>query len=252
MARGTTPRPTAPATATAPAPQAAQALADHLATDPTGSGDEDALVIGDLNSYAMERPITALKDAGYTDLLQQFEGEEAYGYLFDGLLGTLDHALASPTLTEQVTGAGGWKINADENPLFDYNDTVRDTGEADFERKSSALPLVEPNAYRSSDHDPVVIGLDLGEAPAETTVAVDAGRPNQSSRGKSTATATVTGGDSVATGTVRFYVDGELVGERTLDEDGEARPQDRAVPARGQPHRDGRVPGRRGPRRVRG
>ena len=34
---------------------AAQALVDWLATDPTGSGDPDFLIIGDLNSYAMER-----------------------------------------------------------------------------------------------------------------------------------------------------------------------------------------------------
>jgi predicted extracellular nuclease len=198
---------------------AAQALADHLASDPTGTGESDTLVIGDLNSYAKERPIATLRGAGYTDLLQRFEGPDAYGYLFDGQLGTLDYGLANASLEEQVTGAGGWKINADENPLFDYNDTMRDTGEASFERKSGALPLFEPNAYRSSDHDPVVIGLDL---KAETTVEVDAGRPNPRSRGKSTATATVTGGDSAATGTVRFLINGDLVGERTLDEEGEA------------------------------
>ncbi|MGZ5403099.1 MAG: ExeM/NucH family extracellular endonuclease [Nocardioides sp.] len=153
--------------------RAAQALADHLAADPTGSGDSDTLIIGDLNSYAKERPITALREAGYTDLLQRFEGPEAYGYLFDGQLGTLDYALATASLDEQVTGAGGWKINADENPLFDYNDTVHDTeGEPDFERKSTALPLFEPNAFRSSDHDPVLVGLELGgpiEEPQEFT-----------------------------------------------------------------------------------
>ena len=33
---------------------AAQALVDWLATDPTGSGDPDFLIMGDLNSYAQE------------------------------------------------------------------------------------------------------------------------------------------------------------------------------------------------------
>lgn len=146
---------------------AAEALADHLASDPTGSGDSDTLIIGDLNSYAKERPIAALLDAGYTDLLQQFEGPDAYTYLFDGQLGTLDYGLANGSLANQVTGAGGWAINADENPLFDYNDTVADTGEASFERESTALPLYEPTAYRASDHDPVIVGLDLGD-PRET------------------------------------------------------------------------------------
>ena len=71
-----------------------------------------------------------------------------------------------------MTGAGGWKINADEVPLLDYNDDVRDAGEAAFERESSALPLYEPDPYRSSDHDPVVVGLSLDTAPV-----ADAGGP---------------------------------------------------------------------------
>ena len=39
---------------------AAQALVDWLATDPTGSGDADFLIMGDLNSYAQEDPIEAV------------------------------------------------------------------------------------------------------------------------------------------------------------------------------------------------
>ena len=152
---------------------AAHALVDYLASDPTGSGDSDTLIIGDLNSYAMERPITALLDAGYADLLQQFEGSDAYTYLFDGQLGTLDYGLANGSLANQVTGAGGWTINADENPLFDYNDTIHDAGEATFERESTALPLYEPMAYRASDHDPVIIGLALGDAREKVEMDIE-------------------------------------------------------------------------------
>lgn len=122
----------------------------------------------------MERPITTLETAGYVDLLERFEGLESYGYVFDGLLGHLDHALATQSLAGQVTGAGGWHVNADEVPLFDYNDTVRDAGEAAFERESSALPLYEPSPYRSSDHDPVIVGLDLS---SNTAPVADAGGP---------------------------------------------------------------------------
>ena len=149
---------------------AAQALVDHLAKDPTGSGDPDFLIIGDLNSYAKERPIATIEGAGYTNLLQRFEGADSYGYLFDGLLGDLDHALASGSLLPQVTGAGGWDINADENPLFDYNDTVRDAGEAAFERESTARPLYAADPYRSSDHDPAIVGLALS-SPNRAPVA---------------------------------------------------------------------------------
>ncbi|MGZ8753954.1 MAG: ExeM/NucH family extracellular endonuclease, partial [Acidimicrobiia bacterium] len=48
---------------------AAEALVDWLAGDPTGSGDGDFLIIGDLNSYDKEDPIDVLKAGGYQDLL---------------------------------------------------------------------------------------------------------------------------------------------------------------------------------------
>jgi predicted extracellular nuclease len=152
--------------------RAAQALAAFLATDPTGSGDTDVLVIGDLNSYRNEDPIRALEAAGYTDLVERFGGDKAYGYLFDGQLGYLDHALANASLLSQVTGATEWHINADEVPLLDYNDAVHDAaGEPAFERESAARPLYAPDPYRSSDHDPVVVGLDLDQTgPALVSV----------------------------------------------------------------------------------
>ncbi|MGB5755321.1 MAG: ExeM/NucH family extracellular endonuclease, partial [Acidimicrobiales bacterium] len=140
---------------------AAKALADYLATDPTGSDDGDFLVIGDLNSYAMEDPITTLEGAGYTDLLEQFVGGDAYSFVFDGQLGYLDHALASAAMLSQVSGVTTWNINADEISLLDYNDDIQDPNEASFERESSALDIYDPDPYRSSDHDPVIVGLDL-------------------------------------------------------------------------------------------
>jgi hypothetical protein len=146
---------------------AAQALANWLATDPTGSGDSDVLIIGDLNSYAKEDPIVALQNAGYIDLVAAFGGPSAYGYVFDGQLGYLDHALSNASLTPQVAGVAEWHINADEIPLFDYNDDVRDTGEAAFEEESDVLPLYEPNEFRTSDHDPVIVGLNLVNDPPE-------------------------------------------------------------------------------------
>ena len=83
---------------------AAEALVDWLATDPTGSGDEDFLIIGDLNSYDKEDPIDALLAGGYTDLVYHYQGEDAYSYVFDGQIGYLDYALASAGLLGEVTG----------------------------------------------------------------------------------------------------------------------------------------------------
>ena len=144
---------------------AAWALAEWLATDPTDSEDPDFLIIGDLNAYTNEDPIVALENSGYTNLIEAFEGPNAYGFVFDGQIGNLDHALANQTLLGQVTGVTLWHINADEVPLLDYNDDIQDNGEASFERKSSTNTLFSANPYRSSDHDPVIIGLDLKPLP---------------------------------------------------------------------------------------
>ena len=146
---------------------AAEALVDWLATDPTGSGDGDFLIMGDLNSYDKEAPIDVLLAGGYTDLVHQFEGEFAYSFVFDGQLGYLDHALANADLLGEVTGLTTWHINADEPDLIDYDTTFK-------------LPaqdaLFEPNAFRSSDHDPVIVGLETCDEIApmlEVTVTPD-------------------------------------------------------------------------------
>ena len=151
---------------------AAQALVDWLATDPTGSGDPDFLIMGDLNSYAMEDPIDAIKlgsddtantSDDYVNLIAQFQGTYAYSYTFDGQAGYLDHALAINSLASQVTGAAEWHINSDESDAVDYDTTFKPpTQEA----------LYEDNPYRSSDHDPVIIGLDLTPPPDTTAPTV--------------------------------------------------------------------------------
>ena len=118
----------------------------------TNSGDEDVLIFGDLNSYAMEDPMDTLEAGGFTDLLQLFEGPLAYGYVFDGQLGSLDQALASSSLLAQVLGATSFHINADEPDILDYD-------------MSFKLPaqdaLYEPLPYRASDHDPLIIRIKL-------------------------------------------------------------------------------------------
>lgn len=131
--------------------QAALALADWLATDPTSSGDPDVLIIGDLNSYAQEDPITALKNGGFTDLIADRVGPYAYSYVFGGQSGYLDHALANASLDAQVTGAGEWHINADEPLALDYNVEFKSVGQQSL--------LYAPTPYRSSDHDPVLVGI---------------------------------------------------------------------------------------------
>ncbi len=133
---------------------AAEALVDWLASDPTGSGDGDFLIIGDLNSYDKEDPIDVLLAGGYTDLIYKFLGEDAYSYVFDGQLGYLDHALANQDLLDEVTGTTVWHINADEADLIDYDTSFKGPNQD---------AIYAPDAYRSSDHDPVLVGLRVCE-----------------------------------------------------------------------------------------
>ena len=100
---------------------AAEAIVDWLATDPTGSGDPDFLIIGDLNSYTFETPIQALEAGGYENLVRTFNGLAAYSYVFNGESGYLDHALGTASLTDQVAGVTEWHINPDEPTVLDYN-----------------------------------------------------------------------------------------------------------------------------------
>lgn len=140
---------------------AAEAMVDWLTANPTSTGSLNTLIIGDLNSYDKEDPIDAILAGAddlsgtsddYLDLIYTYIGEEAYGYVFDGQVGYLDHAMANKFLFAQITGTTIWHINADEPDLIDYDMTFKATAQD---------ALYAPDQYRSSDHDPVIIGLNL-------------------------------------------------------------------------------------------
>ena len=131
--------------------EAAAALADWIAADPTGSGDADYLVIGDLNAFVFEDPLTALKNAGFTNLLEAAIGGNTWSSVFGGESGALDHALANAALLPQVAAVIDWHINADEPSALDYN--------LDFGRDPALFNASSP--ARSSDHDPIIVDLEL-------------------------------------------------------------------------------------------
>jgi predicted extracellular nuclease len=128
---------------------AVAAMTDWIATDPTDSGDDDYLIIGDMNAYYQEDPIEAFRDAGFADLLAGHG--KPYSYLFDGQSGAFDYAFASASLASQVSGTIEWHINVDEPPVLDYN--------LEFGRDPALFNAATP--YRAADHDPIIIGLDL-------------------------------------------------------------------------------------------
>ena len=142
--------------------KSAQALVDWLDTNPTGVNDSDYLLLGDFNAYAQEDPVQVLEEAGYVNLASEFSGGTATSYVFDGQTGTLDYAFASASLAQQVTGATEWGINSDEADAIDYN--------LDFGRDAAIFDGTTP--YRTSDHDPVIVGLNL-QAPNTSPTATD-------------------------------------------------------------------------------
>nr|MCU0466008.1 ExeM/NucH family extracellular endonuclease [Anaerolineae bacterium] len=143
-------------------------FSDSLGSNPFDVADtENIIVIGDLNSYALEDPIDVLKAAGYSDLLREFGGSSAYGYVFDAVAGYLDYALVNANLRPYVTGAADWHINADEPLGRDYDQ--------DFSRQPEFYQL---NEFRTSDHDPVLLGFTtpgtLGVLNVPTPISVGA------------------------------------------------------------------------------
>jgi predicted extracellular nuclease len=121
----------------------ATSLLSHYATDRSYFGDSDILIMGDLNAYAMEDPITKLKEGGMIDLHRSFHADSSYSYVYRGYAGYLDHALCNTTLYPQVTGMVAYHINSDESDKYTYD-------------KSNDLTM-----FRCSDHDPVIVGLRL-------------------------------------------------------------------------------------------
>jgi 5'-nucleotidase len=134
----------------------AQALVDFAAHMVQQSGDGDVLLTGDLNSYGKEDPIDVVTAAGYTDMGPVLAPGE-YSYVFDGGSGSLDHVLASPSMVEKLTGLGVWDINAVESFAYEYD---------------GYEPLYAPNAYRASDHNPTLFGMEVA-----ATAAISADRP---------------------------------------------------------------------------
>lgn len=121
----------------------AKSVLNHYGIDSYYYGDEDILIMGDLNAYAMEDPITVLREGGMIDLHRAFHADSSYSYVYRGQAGYLDHALCNATLYPHVTGMVAYHINSDESDSYTYD-------------KSS-----DQTMFRCSDHDPVLVGLRL-------------------------------------------------------------------------------------------
>lgn len=156
------------------------------------AGDAKLLMIGDFNSYGMEDPIKAITDKGYVNQLERFVrggGGMPYSFVFNGEAGYLDHALTNAAMSASVVDAAEWHNNADEPTVVDYNTDGKP------EDKYTAAP------YRASDHDPVVISLNLAAPYSDVSAgvkAVGSGLVFNRASGKYSSTFSVTNTGGVA------------------------------------------------------
>jgi predicted extracellular nuclease len=192
--------------------QQAQRLLSYLAPQIRAqSGDDRILLVGDMNAYGHEDPIATFTAGGFVNEVERFERPNGlpYSYVFDAVSGYLDHALASTALDGQVAGVADWHINSDEPNAVDYN---LNTG--------LSQDLYQANPYRESDHDPLVISLNLAPAFVDVTGSVKIARSGLvvnrlTSKYSGSVTFTNTTGAALA-GPLQFRLDGLSAGV-TLD-----------------------------------
>jgi len=136
--------------------QQANRLRSFVAQVQSNAGTQDVILVGDFNAHGQEDPLHTLTGDGFIiDQVARYQ-PEAYSYVFDGKAGRLDQGLSTPSMTAKILSAAPWHVNADEPTIIDYN----------LEFKKPACATCGPDyytatAYKSSDHDPIVLGLSL-------------------------------------------------------------------------------------------
>ena len=98
------------------------------------SADPDILIMGDLNCTISENPLTYILNAGYTEVLLDYDAD-AYSHKYNGFE-LIDHTFANAAMNAQIKGAGVFHIN---------------TGTSKYNSE-----------YWYSDHDPYLVSINLG------------------------------------------------------------------------------------------
>ncbi|WP_210441231.1 ExeM/NucH family extracellular endonuclease [Nocardioides xinjiangensis] len=138
----------------------ATALRDWVAGLQAETGVQSVVLGGDFNSYTMEDPLRILYGAGFTNVERHFDNGE-FSYSFSGLSGSLDHILVNGPALERSTGTDIWNINAGESLALEYS-----------RWNYHATDFHADGPYRSSDHDPVILGLRLTAPVAQVATSV--------------------------------------------------------------------------------
>ena len=167
----------------------AKALAGFVDDLKARTGVSRVFLTGDFNSYTKEDPLQELYDAGYTDVGAARSPSE-YTYVFDGLVGSLDHVLVNDEALATVKDAHVWNINSVESVAYEYS-----------RHNYNATDFYAPNAYRSSDHDPTLVGFTIPAPPKATATTATIAPREPGVRSPATVTATVRAdGDTPAAG----------------------------------------------------
>jgi hypothetical protein len=99
--------------------------------------NDDLLIVGDFNAYTNEDPIQLLE----SNNLKRLEVSK-YSYEYKGRKGNLDHAFVSKNFESSIKEIKVWDINVSYPNWIDYRHELADS-----------------TYYRSSDHNPILIGL---------------------------------------------------------------------------------------------
>ncbi len=144
------------------------AQASALASFAAQFADKPTLLVGDFNSYSQEDPIKALEAAGW----ERVSGAGEASYVYAGRSGSLDHVFANTAAKPLLAGVTSWAVNAQESIAFEYSRAGM----------NAHLSVEADNPYRSSDHNPELIGLTLlgGDAPAPSPSAEPSAVPSAS------------------------------------------------------------------------
>jgi predicted extracellular nuclease len=135
----------------------ADALVQFINGTVRPAGTRYVVSVGDYNANYEEDPMDILRAAK----LVVGSPASSASYLFSGLSGSLDHAVLSPELVSHAA-VEKWHINAAEPAFLEYD--------------AAGATTDITNPFRSSDHDPVLIGLNFRSVVTATTTARGSGQ----------------------------------------------------------------------------
>ncbi len=135
------------------------------------SGQTSAgLIVGDWNAHAHEPPLALAAAAGWRNLTAELPVNERFSYVYKGAAELIDHALWRPGPGWRVAQTRLWSVNAKAPAALSYADAeaiehaLRRLGrskELSQWRQRWLPPAKLDRAQRASDHDPIIVDLEL-------------------------------------------------------------------------------------------